>query len=267
MPAVGVYRHVSSRKEASSIIMPHTKDPPAFGQCCYEPAYWDKYPSTPARVSIYCREHVPRRRVVNRQHWRDLDEQEASEKRLICFACRRFLVTGEAAPTLPTVFAQALAGDPSLALWARENAWIVASGFQHWIKQGTVPPDLSVYTRVLLLLEQPDGWFSLPTHVTLEVEVRYGKALESTVVCHLDSLGCSGDLLALMRRLGCTRWSPLYDHHAPQGLGSREYRAMFFGLRYDPAASERVAQRLSEAFGSFTLEWLYAAEWLNEYRE
>lgn len=242
--------------------MPRTQDPNALGQCCYEPARRGEYPSTPARVHIYCREHVPRRRAVKGQRWRRLDEQEASEKRLICCACRRFLATGEAAPGLEAVFAQGLAGDHSLALWARSNSWIVASGFQRWIERGTVPPDLWVYTRLVLLQELPEGGIPLPAHVTLEVEVRYGKALEATVVRHLGSLGCTGDLLALMRRLGCTRWSPLRDHHAPQGLGSREWRALFFGLRYDPAASERVAQRLSEAFGPFTLEWLYAAEGL-----
>jgi len=243
--------------------MPRKQDPNALGQCCYELARPGEYPSTLASVHIYCREHVPRRRAVKGQRFRRLDEQDAREKRLICCVCRRFLATGEAAPSLPAVFAQWLAGDPSLALWARSNSWIVASGFQRWIERGTVPPDLWVYTRLVLLQEHPEGWIPLPAHVTLEVEVRYGQALEATAVRHLDSLGCTGDLLVLMQRLGCTRWSPLRDHHAPQGLGSRESRALFFGLRYDPVASERVALGLGEAFGPFTLEWLYGAEGLS----
>lgn len=240
-----------------------TRDPNALGQCSFESARWDEYPSAPAGMSIYCREHAPRRPAARGQRWRPLYEQEASEKRLICHSCRRFLATGEAAPPLPAVFAQALAGDPSLALWARSHSWIVACGFQRWIERGTVPPDLWVYTRLVLLQEHQGDGIPLPAHVTLEVEVRYGRELEAVAIRHLSSLGCAGDLLTLMRRLGCTRWSPLRDRHAPQGLGSREWRALFFGLRYDPAASERVAQHLSEAFGHFTLEWLYAAERLS----
>jgi len=231
-----------------------------LGQRCFEPARWGQYPFPPARLRVYCREHVPMLRAVKGQRWWRLDEREASQKRLICCACRRFLATGEAAPGFAAVFAQALAGDPSLALWARSNSWIVASGFQRWIEQGTVPPGLWVYTRLVLLQDLDFGGIPLPAHVTLEVEVRYGKELETTAVCHLDSLGCTGDLLALMRRLGCTRWSPLSDHNV---LGAREWRAVFCGLRYDPEASERLAQCLIEAFGPFTLEWLYAAEGLN----
>ncbi len=122
---------------------------------------------------------------------------------------------------------------------------------------------LWVYTRPVLLQDLDSGEIPLPAHVTLEVEVRYGKELGTTAVRHLDSLGCTGDLLALMRRLGCTRWSPLSAHHVQEDPGSREWRAVFCGLRYDPEASERLAQCLIEAFGPFTLEWLYAAEGLN----
>ena len=234
----------------------------ALGRRCFVQANSDEYPSTPAGMSVYCRKHAPARRAAKGERWLWLGEQEAREKHLFCHACRRFLATGEEVPRLAEVFARCLGGDPSLALWARASSWIVTCGFQRWIEQGTAPQDLWVYTRPVLLRDL-EADFPLPAHVTLEVEIRYGRELETTAVRHLDSVGCTANLLTLMELVGCAGWLPLRERFAPAELGSREMRALFSGIYDNPARSERLAQCLFEAYGPFTLEWLYAADRLN----
>jgi hypothetical protein len=112
---------------------------------------------------------VPRQRAIEKKRWRLLSREEAGEKRLVCRSCRTFLVTAAPVPLLSTIFAKVLTGDPTTALWARSYSWIVASGMQCWIKERSVPEDLQVYTR-LVLLERLDQ-IRIPTLVTLEVEV------------------------------------------------------------------------------------------------
>jgi hypothetical protein len=243
--------------------VPRMNDTQALGLCCYTTqGNTDEYPATPTSVSVFCREHGPRRRAARGERWFLLSEQEAREKRLFCHVCRRFLVTGEEVPRLTSVFTEALGGDPSLALWVRAFSWVVACGFQRWIEQGTVPQDLWVYTRPVLLRDLGAA-IPIPVHVTLEVEIRYGSEREQTAVRHLDSLGCAGGLLVLMARVGATHWVPLRERFAPAGLGSHEKRALFSGIRYDQGESERLARSLRETFGPFSLEWLYGADRLN----
>ena len=238
--------------------MPRIQDPNAIGQSCFIRANLTGYPTTPATMEIYCPAHVPRGRAASKGHWLALSEKEACEKRLICHTCRTFLATGGPAPLLSSIFTRALNGDPALALWTRSYSWIIASGFQRWIELATIPEDLWVYMR-LVLLEQLVDRKRLPGHVTLEVELRHGSGLETTLTGHLDSTGYTGDLVTLMHTLRCERRAPLGDRHAPE-LGTRELRTRFCGIFYDPAASERVAEHLKEVFGPFTLEWLYTAK-------
>jgi hypothetical protein len=235
------------------------------GHSYFKPANLTRYPTSSQMLEIFCRECVPRQRAIEKKRWRLLSREEAGEKRLICRSCRTFLVTGTAAPLLPTIFARVLKGDPTTALWARSYSWVVASGLQHWINEESIPEDLWIYTR-LVLLERLDQ-IRIPTHVTLEVEVRSGRTLETTTIRYLDSTGCVSGLILLMHTQGCERWAPLrQEPYPPQQLSPRELRMQDAGILFDPLASEKVAASLREVFGPFTLEWLFTVGLLYQER-
>lgn len=180
--------------------------------------------------------------------------------RLICGVCQRFLATGQPAPTMPELFDRTFHQEeisPALS-------WVVASGFQYWIKQQTVPGNLWTYTRCLLL-ERLVQQKRVPDRVVLEVEVRHGGALLQSTTRLLSAEACSSNLLGIMRRYSCERWRPLcdcFETHTPvmRGQCPGEQAARLAGLRWDPDLSQAFSLALQQAYGPFTLEWLCSAE-------